>query len=76
MKIMSTFNSSDWVKKEDTNRPAESQIPPIVDSGSFVRKNQEIPRNKHNGQENKKGNKRPVVENNKKSAFEILMEED
>ena len=57
------------------NKIAEPQTPPIVESEPKTQKVQEIPRIKRNGQENKKVNKKPV-ENNKKSAFEILMEED
>lgn len=73
MKIMSTFNSSDWVKKEDTNKPAEPQTPPVVGSGSPVRKSPESA-----SQEDKRVNQSKPSKKRQlpKTALEILMEDD
>lgn len=71
MKITSSYNSEDWVKKE--NKPAEPQTPPVIGVGSSIRKNLAFA-----SQEDKKVNQ-PKSSKKKslpKTTLEILMEDD
>ena len=71
MKINTPYNPSFWDKKE--NKSAEPQTPPVVGSGSPVRKSPESA-----SQEDKKVNQSKPSKKRQlpKTTLEILMEED
>lgn len=73
MKITSSYNPNDWIKKENNIQKAELQTPPVVGSGSPVRKSPEFA-----SQEDKKVNQpRPSKKRQQpKTTLEILMEDD
>ena len=72
MKINTPYNPSFWDKKE-INKPAEPQTPPVVGSGSPMRKSPESA-----SQEDKRVNQSKPSKKRQlpKTTLEILMEED
>lgn len=70
MRIVSSYNPKDW-----ENKAAEPQTPPIVGSGSPARKT-EAPRiNKAPAKVTKTDSQETKVENKKRSAREILLDD-
>ena len=73
MKITSSYNPNDWIKKENNIQNAEPQTPSVVGSGSPVRIEPVSA-----SQEDKKVNQpRPSKKRQQpKTTLEILMEDD
>ena len=73
MKITSSYNPNDWIKKENNIQKAEPQTPPVVGSGSPVRIEPVSV-----SQEDKKVNQPKPSKKRQlpKTTLEILMEDD